>query len=208
MIQETRIQPLNQAPIRQTSYVLYWMQQSQRVNCNHALEYAIRQANELALPVVVGFGLMTDYPDANERHYAFMLQGLAEVAERLNERGIKFVIRLGRPDEVALQLGQEAALIVADRGYLRHQKAWRERVAIHAQCRVVQVETDVVVPVAVASGKREFGARTLRPKLHKCWEAYLQSVGRSTVSKRSSRLAIKSDRDCSGSQETYYFFDC
>lgn len=29
---------------------------------NHALEYAIRQANELRVPLVVVFGLMHDYP--------------------------------------------------------------------------------------------------------------------------------------------------
>ena len=32
------------------------------------------------LPVVVGFGLTDGYPEANLRHYAFMLQGLRDVA--------------------------------------------------------------------------------------------------------------------------------
>jgi deoxyribodipyrimidine photo-lyase len=58
------------------------MQRAQRASFNHALEYAIDRADQLALPVVVGFGLMDDYPEA-ERHYAFMLEGLREVAQRL-----------------------------------------------------------------------------------------------------------------------------
>jgi deoxyribodipyrimidine photo-lyase len=70
----------------------------------------------------------------------------------------------GSPPDVALQLGREAALIVCDRGYLKHQRVWRHQVARQAGCRVVQVESDVVVPVEAASGKAEIGARTLHPK--------------------------------------------
>ena len=68
-------------------YVLYWMQASQRTRFNHALEYAIDRANSLGQPLVVGFGLMDDYPEANERHYAFMLQGLRDVEENLRRAG-------------------------------------------------------------------------------------------------------------------------
>ena len=64
------------------------MQQSQRARFNPALEFAIREANDRGLPVVVGFGLMDDYPEANARHYAFMLQGLQEVARDLIKRRI------------------------------------------------------------------------------------------------------------------------
>jgi deoxyribodipyrimidine photo-lyase len=41
---------------------------------------------------------------------------------------------------------------------------------------VVQVESDVVVPVAIASDKREFAARTLRPKLTRAWPEYLREL--------------------------------
>ena len=43
----TRIQPLNDKELRKGDYVLYWMQQSQRAAHNHALEYAVQQANKL-----------------------------------------------------------------------------------------------------------------------------------------------------------------
>lgn len=41
---------LNSNPTQQGEYVLYWMQQSQRVAYNHALEYAIQLANRHHLP--------------------------------------------------------------------------------------------------------------------------------------------------------------
>jgi deoxyribodipyrimidine photo-lyase len=146
------------------------MQQSQRTRFNHALEYAIGQANALALPLRVCFGLTDDYPEANARHYLFMLQGLADVRATLERRGIRFVVKHGSPPDVAAHFARRAALVVADRGYLRHQKAWRADLA-QACDRIgvglVQVESDAVVPVEVASNKREFAARTLRPKIHK-----------------------------------------
>ena len=195
-IQSSRIQVLKNAAIHHNSaYVLYWMQQSQRTECNHALEYAIDQANKLGKPLVVGFGLMDDYPEANARHYAFMLQGLAEVEQNLRARKIKFVIRHGSPDEVALTLGQNAALVIADRGYLRHQKLWRKKLAQALNRRVVQIETDVLVPVETVSDKREYAARTLRPKLHKLWPEYLKPLASSAPEKSSLNLELKSDFD-------------
>jgi deoxyribodipyrimidine photo-lyase len=83
MIEDTRVRRLNEREAKDGRYVLYWMQQSQRAAFNPALEWAIGAANERGLPVAVGFGLMADYPEANRRHYAFMLQGLQEVAEAL-----------------------------------------------------------------------------------------------------------------------------
>jgi hypothetical protein len=60
---DPRIKQLNHKKCVDGHYVLYWMQQSQRAEENLALEYAVRKANSLRLPVVVGFGLAPGYPD-------------------------------------------------------------------------------------------------------------------------------------------------
>jgi deoxyribodipyrimidine photo-lyase len=193
MSANARVRPLNERPAAAGAYVLYWMQQSQRAAWNPALEHAVGEANRLRLPVVVGFGLTAAYPEANRRHYAFMLQGLREVEETLAARGIGFVLRLGPPDEVALALAKDAALVVCDRGYLRHQKQWRAAVAGGAPCAVVQVEGDVVVPVEEASDREESAARTLRPKLHRAWDAWLTSVEELPVERRRSGLRSEVD---------------
>ncbi|MGB5750829.1 MAG: deoxyribodipyrimidine photo-lyase [Desulfobacterales bacterium] len=172
-MQSTRIKNLNNAGISKGDYVLYWMQQSQRAAYNHALEYAVQQANKLSQPLLVGFGLTDDYPEANLRHYTFMLEGLKETRAALASRGIKMVLRRGHPPEVALEFGRQASMIVCDCGYLRHQRAWRRQVAKHARCPVVQVESDVVVPLEVVSDKAEYAARTIRPKIHRHLESYL-----------------------------------
>jgi len=192
MIQPARVQQLNDNAVRPGRYVLYWMQQSQREDCNHALEYAVERANGLGLPVVVGFGLTPRFPGANLRHYTFMLEGLAGTAAALGRRDIAFVVRFGAPDEVALELAREAALVVCDRGYLRVQRRWRRAVARRAGCRVVRVESDVVVPVETASHKEEYSAATFRPRVMRQLDRFLVPLRRRRVKPGSLGLGLAS----------------
>ncbi len=191
MVDHQRVRALNRAADRRGRYVLYWMQASQRAACNHALEAAIEAADRRNLPVVAGFGLTDDYPEANERHYAFMLEGLAETARALADRGVRLVLRRGAPDDVALELAGDAAAVVADRGYLRHQDRWRQRVADEAPCPVLEVEAEVVVPTGAATDKAEYAARTIRPKLRGRWDDFL--VPLSEARPRRDSLGMRID---------------
>jgi deoxyribodipyrimidine photo-lyase len=187
-IQVERVQNLNEADVREGGYVLYWMQSSQRAEQNHALEYAVQRANDMDQRLLVVFGLTDDYPEANLRHYTFMLEGLKDAQEAIEKRGIEMVVREGSPEEVALEAGKDASLIVTDRGYMRPQKKWREKVAREADCLVTQVESDVVVPVELASGKQEHAARTLRPKIQEYLEDFLVALRPTRVEKRSKNM--------------------
>jgi len=173
MIQTERIKILNQKVLAKGDYVLYWMQQSQRVLYNHALEYAIEQANLLNQPLVVFFGLTDDFPEANERHYTFMLQGLQEVKTDLEALGILLVIQSVSPEVGALQMARRASLAITDSGYLRIQRQWREYLAHHAECPVIQIESDVIVPVQTVSSKEEYAAATIRKKIYRYLDAFL-----------------------------------
>ena len=190
-IDATRIQVLNQKKMVPGDYVLYWMQQSQRAEENHALEYAIELANHLDLPLLVVFGLTDIYPEANLRHFRFMLEGLAETVSALVARGVKMVVRKGEPTVVALAAGKKASVIVCDRGYLKHQISWRQAVARKAACRVVQVESDVLVPIEVVSNKAEYAARTIRPKIHRQLDAYLAEFRSIPLNRNSQGLEAR-----------------
>lgn len=196
MIQNTRIQNLNdQARRADGAYVLYWMQEAQRARGNPALEMAIRGANKYGLPVVVCFGLMDGYPEANARHYAFMLDGLADCAAELKTRDIAFVLRRGMPGDVALDLSHDAAAVICDRSYMPAQREWRTALADAATCPVVQVETEVVVPVYVVSDKSEYAARTIRPKIHRVWDEYLVPLDETEPEVPADALSMESDYD-------------
>ncbi|MEW6535535.1 MAG: deoxyribodipyrimidine photo-lyase [Candidatus Auribacterota bacterium] len=191
MIHKQRIQALNNAVKKGGLYVVYWMQASQRAEYNHALEYAIREANKRDLPLVVFFGITDSFPEANERHYFFMLEGLRETQETLAKRSVKMVIRLVSPEEGALALTADAALLVVDRGYLRIQKQWREYVAHKAQCPVAQVETDVLIPVETACRKEAYSAAVIRRRIDQYAGEFLKELKETKVHKSSLSLEME-----------------
>ena len=176
MIQKERVKALNKKETRKGAYVLYWMQASQRSEYNHALEYAISKANDLHQPVVVFFGITDRFPEANERHYWFMMEGLKEIQRSLKARGVKMVVQHLSPERGAVQFAKKASLVVVDRGYLRIQRQWRTYAADRIDCPLIQVETDVVIPVEDASPKEEYAAATLRPKVLKKLDRFRVSL--------------------------------
>ena len=196
-VESTRIRPLKDAPENpEGRYVLYWMQSSQRADFNPALEYALEAANQRNLPLLVAFGLTDDYPEANARHYGFMLEGLAEVRRRLTSRGISFVLRRGAPDAVALELSKDARLVVCDAGYLRVQRLWRRQLAEGLDQRFIRVEGDVVAPIAQVTNKHEYAARTIRPRIQRVMEDYIRPLPATPVA-RPGDLGLASDFDLS-----------
>ena len=193
MIQLERIKDLNDRPVKNGKFVVYWMQASARAECNHALEYATARANELSLPLLVFFGLTGDFPEANARHFVFMLEGLRETEKALEKRGISLIVRIAPPDRGIVEFAREAACVVTDRGYLKIQKKWRAYAAQKLQCRLTQVESDIIVPVETASDKAEFAARTLRPKILRNLDRFLVELPASRVMKHSLNLTFESE---------------
>jgi deoxyribodipyrimidine photo-lyase len=191
MIHPARIHGNDIPPPTRGHYVLYWMQQAQRAEWNHALEYALEQANKLHLPLVVVFALAS-FPEANRRHYQFMLEGLRETEKRLAARRIGFCIRIGPPEEVIPPLARDAALLVGDVGYVRVQRAWRAAVAKLVACPFVLVETDVILPVETVSDHAEYAARTIRPKILRKLGEFLKPVEPQVVSIPSLNLVKRS----------------
>jgi deoxyribodipyrimidine photo-lyase len=166
MIQQQRIHVLNDKAFQNNKFIVYWMQQSQRTQYNHALEYAISQCNRYEKPLLVYFGVTDRFPDANSRHYSFMFQGLQNVEKSLHNRGIGFLVEQKSPEQGVIDRCHNACMIVVDKGYLKIQRQWRSYVAERCSCPVVEVESDVIVPVEVASNKEEYSAGTIRSKIH------------------------------------------
>lgn len=192
MIAKERIQQVHVGIPQSGQYVLYWMQQAQRTAYNHALEYAIEQANALCLPLVACFVLTDRFPEANLRHYAFMVEGLQELTQPLQDKGVQFVLRKGNVPRTVVNLATDAALLVTDMGYLRIQREWRKKVAESVTCPFFIVESDIVVPVRVASSKEEFAARTLRPKLLRQRDRFLKPVSENRCQYGNVHVSIQS----------------
>ena len=191
MIHKERIRYINHREVRDGDYVLYWMQSAQRVEYNHALEYAIQRSNQLEKPLVVYFGLTADFPEANRRHYVFMLEGLKETCKSLEKRNIRMVVHLISPEKGVVKMGRKASLVVVDKDYLRMTRKWRREAAQKLQCPLIEVETNVIVPIHEASEKEEIAARTLRPKIKKKLAYYMTPVKKRRLKKGSLDLKLK-----------------
>lgn len=168
------------------------MQSSHRTEYNHALEYSILKANKLKKPIIVFFGLTDKFPNANIRHYSFMLEGLYEVEKSLIERGIKFVIRNTSPDSGAVEISNDASLVIVDKGYLKIERDWRSYVSENIICPLIEVETNTVVPVEEVSMKEEYAAATMRPKIRKIIDQYLVPLNKNIPLKSSLSMDIDS----------------
>jgi deoxyribodipyrimidine photo-lyase len=150
------------------------MQQSVRTEENPALQLAAELAKERNLPLQIVFGLTENYPEANLRHYTFLVEGLVDVGRRLAERGLRLDVWAGSPDTVAVRAAAKARILVTDHGYTRIQRLWRHRAAEACVCPLLRVEGDVTVPVETASEKDEWAAATLRPKIHRLLPDFLE----------------------------------
>ena len=192
MIQKERIKKLNNYPPTGGDYVLYWMQASPRSHYNHALEYGINQANSLKKPLLVYFGITGNFPEANGRHYNFLLEGLRETQISLRDRGIKLIIRLCPPPEGLIELAENASMVIVDRGYLKIQREWVQNAASIIQCPFHQVETNVIVPVETASPKDEYSAATLRSKINKRLSDFLVPLKKRNLLKNSLDISVDS----------------
>jgi len=150
------------------SYILYWMQQAARISANPALDYALQMAEVTGLPLVVLFVVSSDVPEANLRHYAFMMQGIAEVSTQFTKQGTSFYLACGEPVNIVRTLAEQAVEVVMDHGYLHYQRRWRaelQAVLSRLEISYTEVETETMVPVTAVSDHEEYAAATIRKKL-------------------------------------------
>lgn len=156
--------------------IVYWMQRAQRAWDNPALDLAIHLGNLLAKPVVTFFGLHPFVLHANLRHYRFLVDGLADVADGLRERRVGFVLR-AYPRHQLLPFLTEVrpCLVIGDENPLRQMERWREHVAEHTRVPFWTVDADVVVPSRLIEGE-QYAARTIRPRIHKHLSTYLAAT--------------------------------
>jgi len=129
--------------------VVYWMQRAVRAVDNPALDVAIEAANLLCVPVVIYFGVIPNYPNANLRHYRFLQQGLRDAAADAAEREIAFIVRRA-PDTLEAFLEEvRAALLIGDENPCREPERWRRALTRRLRIPYWTVDADVVVPSRV-----------------------------------------------------------
>jgi len=155
--------------------VIYWMHREHRARDNWGLLLAQARAVELGRPLAVAWCLSPNIPEAGLRQYAFLLGGLRKTVEHLEALGIPFLLLHGDPGEEIPSLAREldAALLTTDFDSLRFKRQWLARAAEGIGCPLLEVDSRNVVPCLAASDKREYAARTIRPKIHRLLPEFL-----------------------------------
>jgi deoxyribodipyrimidine photo-lyase len=152
--------------------VVYWMQRAQRGVDNPALDVAVEAANDLRKPVVVFFA-PRPFPPANLRHYAFLVQGIPDIAAALEKRNVGFILRRF-PDHSLLKFCEEVrpALVVGDENPIRQARGWRETVAKKLRVPLWTVDADVIVPSKLLE-KEQYAAFIIWPRLQEHLKQFL-----------------------------------
>ena len=165
------------APIPGGRCVVYWMQRAQRALDNPALDVAVEVASVLQQPVVIFFAPVPFYPNANLRHFAFLAQGIPDIAQRARERGIGFVLR-AYPEHSLIRFCEEvkASLVIGDENPLREPRRWREIAAKKLNVPFWTVDADVIVPSKLLE-KERYAARIIRPQLQQRLQQFLPLAG-------------------------------
>ncbi len=151
----------------QKDYILYWMQGSQRLSDNRALTVSAEVANHLDKQLYIVFNFISDYPEANYRHYSFMYDGIKEIHKKLNNYGIRFIITKGDFIDNIKIWADKSVMTFTDKGYLKPQRSWRNSLSKKIKSPLIEIATNTVVPVQKVSNKEEYAAYTIRKKINK-----------------------------------------
>ncbi len=158
--------------------VVYWMHREMRARDNWALAHARELAGQRRQPLVVAFCLARHYSLASLPHFAFLVRGLRETAAALERAGVPFALLRGEPgvQVPALLRHLGAGMAVTDADPTRPKRQWLAEVAARAEIPLVAVDSRNIVPAHVASDRREYMARTLRPKIQRLLPEYLDTL--------------------------------
>ncbi|MBU1042133.1 MAG: deoxyribodipyrimidine photo-lyase [Proteobacteria bacterium] len=160
---------------QQPGPVVYWMHREFRARDNWSLAHAAELAAERGQPLCVAVCLARGFGLAAPAHFAFLVHGLRETAQELAALGIPLALLRGEPGQEVPELvrGLRAGLLVTDVDPTRIKRGWLAQALPRLDIPVVEVDARNCVPARAASDKREYMARTLRPKIHRLLPEYL-----------------------------------
>jgi deoxyribodipyrimidine photo-lyase len=189
-----RVQLLNDKSANNDGkYVLYWMQMFKRTSHNHALNFAIQQANERKLPLVVYEGLKFYYPWASDRIHTFILEGVEEKRKEFEKLGIRYIFYLQKdensPKDTVAKLAKDATLIVTDDFPCFIIPKHNAAIVRKAEIPVYAVDSNGVIPMSRFE-KEEYAAYTIRPKIKRMLGDYLKSFEEEKIIVRADDLKI------------------
>lgn len=154
------------------------MVRDKRVSDNWALLEAQKIAIENKVPLLVCFNYHNVYQEANERQYNFSFYGLQEVHKELEKLNIQFYLLKGSAETILSKFIEEKKVghLFTDFSPLKVYTNRLKRVVNKTIIPITQVDAHNIIPVWIASPKKEYAAYTIRPKIKKLLPVYLTDI--------------------------------
>lgn len=161
-----------------TGSIVYYCVRDQRVDQNAALLFAQTLALKHKVPLYVLFVLHPNYLNACERQYDFMFRGLEEMEAKLRKCNIPLCIEYGNDvEEIEIFIKKyKCGALVTDFSPLKINRKWKDTWAPSASLPVFEVDARNIIPAWIVSPKQEYGAYTIRPKIHKLLTEFLHPI--------------------------------
>lgn len=174
MLNLKRVRRLNNITFN-PSNVLYWMQRDQRVEDNWALIYAYHLAKKYQKKLFVVFNVVDNFANAPLRHYHFMMQGLKDIDQKLKDLNINFFILYGSPVDNLRDFinDHNIDVLITDFNPLKIVENWKTNLNKQIKIPFLEVDAHNIVPAFFVSDKQEFAAYTIRTKIHKYLNEFL-----------------------------------
>lgn len=158
--------------------VLYWMNRDMRFHDNYAFLKALEIANANKSSLYVFYNLIPNYLSGGYRQWYFKVKSLQELAQQAIKYNIHFVI--GYKDNGIQELKEfikekEIGNIITDFSPLKNSRSWIAELESDLNIPFVEVDAHNIIPVWETSPKREYAAYTIRPKIHKKLDNYLEA---------------------------------
>ncbi|MEI8223998.1 MAG: deoxyribodipyrimidine photo-lyase [bacterium] len=177
--------------------VVYWMNRDMRVHDNWAFVYAQELAREHKTSVVVIYNLVSGFLGGGSRQLDFKLGALRELEQEFEKYNIPFAVvsdKLGtKSTDQLLDFFKEvkAGAVVTDFSPLRISRKWVDVIRKKITVPLYGVDAHNIVPCWIASPKQEFGAYTLRPKLHTLIPEFLDAFPKVVRQEGSVKVSKK-----------------
>lgn len=157
--------------------IVYWMSREIRFYDNWALVYAHRLSQKFDQPLKIVFSLRSDLDKhfGTRRMLDFMIVGLKEVESDARNLGIGFDFLISSPEKALPKyLSQEkASALITDFSPLSTPKRWKQSLIKELLIPIYEVDAHNIIPCWELSDKQEFAAYTIRPKVHKKLDEFL-----------------------------------
>lgn len=159
--------------------VVYLMRRTQRGIDNPALDIAVHVAQQRHVPLVTIFKLGTGPASNNWRHSSFMIDGLADAAASVIERGACWAIAPWDSAPVTQIISQlDPVFVVTDDDVMQGARRSRTLIAQQLKAPMMVVDNDVIVP-GTRFDRCEYAARTIRPRIHMMLDEHLYEMASS-----------------------------